>query len=100
MDNMRSVQAIFNVVVLNGFYPKKVNGKYDNDYMCNALYDTWTHHNITSDEYGLAMGAIKEYLGDFYTLYEALKTNGLPATASDRLAIYKNWVDRPVIRQE
>lgn len=85
MDTL--VQNVFNKVMAANLYQGNL--------MCFSLANASAGDIISSDEYFTAKAAIERYLQGAITLGVALKTNGLPCEISDRVAIYKDWANRP-----
>jgi len=102
-----NIQDIFNKVIALGVYDEdytlEVEGlDYLGKYMCDALvvacYFLHGPNSLSVDEYKYAEDAIAEYIGDSsHTLKGTLKDNGLDSSFKARLAIYKNWNNRPVL---
>lgn len=95
---MMDVQEIFNRVIDGGFY----QGGYDynnySDLMCISLFQARNKGVITPDEDKYAENVIKNYLNDWsgcVQLYNVLKNNALENSFKARLAIYKDWDNRP-----
>ena len=85
MDTL--VQKVFNKVMAANLYQGNL--------MCFSLAQASACEVINEEEYSMAKEAINEYLKDAITLGVALKANGLPCEISDRIAIYKDWTNRP-----
>lgn len=100
---MRTVQGIFNVVIRKGFY---TDDRFSTSFMCNALDTAWWDDVITGPEMFLALCEIRGYLRVLRkaggrkcsALENALELVGLPNDFEARLAIYKDWKNRPFPR--
>lgn len=102
--DIRPIQEIFDAVIDSGIYAK--DNRYSpscstledrRDYMCGALAVASAHGVISDDERLFAKHKIDLYLaisGRSY-LKQALEYYNLPSEFSDRLAIYRNWANRP-----
>lgn len=89
-----NVQDVFNRVIDAGFYSKA------SDWMCLSLVDAIDGGFISASEYRQARGEIRAYLSYRHpTLEGALKANGLPSDFEFRLAIYRDWVNRPSLKE-
>lgn len=95
---MRTVQEVFNDVIDEGFYFDESTYGKSARHMCGALYYAWYNGHITEAEYQRADAEIREYLQDHAFLRYALEVTGLPHEYEDRLAIYRNWANRPKLR--
>lgn len=98
---MSTVQQTFNTVIAHDYY-----GDLDysgSNYMCNALKAACRDGVICYSDFRQARAAINEYIleldphGDAAgtTLSYCLQVSSLPCNFSDRLAIYKDWENRP-----
>lgn len=85
----RSVQEIFDVVIGEGFYTKH------SYWMCPSLRSAFVEGVISRKEMVKARREIEIYLGPHYTLESRLYFHDLPCKFSDRLAIYRDWANRP-----
>lgn len=95
---VRSIQEIFNVVIEEGFYKSP-----SCSLMCFALIDAFDAGVISSEEMDAAHEAIRNYLtqtGEYNPIFlkSALFLSGLPYSFEDRLAIYKDWDNRPKLK--
>lgn len=113
MNQTRPIQEIFNIVIESGCYGeheyyKPVND--DNlqsddcywsedvrDFMCGALSVARHRGLISYMEADQAKTEIQKYLKPINRAYlsSALKDTGLPHDFNARLAIYKDWANRP-----
>ena len=89
------VQATFDKVIASGWYSEA-----NTPYMCPALNVCRRSNILTHEEVLAAKNEIDHYLGDYLTLEIALKRNSLPRGIKDRLAIYQDWANRPILRME
>ena len=92
---MTDVQAIFDKVIASGRYAEGVT-----TFMCTALTLCLKHKILPHEEVLIAKNEIDHYLGGYHTLGLALVENGLPCKPKDRLAIYKDWANRPKLLKE
>lgn len=81
------VQNIFNKIMDAGLYQGNL--------MCFSLANAVAGSVITEKEYLTAKAAIEMYICGAVTLGVALVHNGLPHEISDRIAVYKDWANRP-----
>lgn len=88
----RSVQEIFDAVIDGGFYTER------EDYMCFSLKGAYSEGVISKKEMRIAGRSIKSYLGRRYSLEAVLLEHGLPRKFSDRLALYRDWANRPSLK--
>jgi len=98
---MKNLQEIFNQAIDLGYY----QGHRGKIYMCFALSDMREDSVISAWECFRARRKIKQYMyeidhaksGYSYacTLELSLHRRGLPCEDNDRLAIYKDWKNRP-----
>lgn len=96
----RDVQAVFNKVIDAGYYGelRPLGTGRVCPYMCIALDRARNNGFITWDECTLAKTAISDYLTEcFSSLANALAYNRHPCSISARLAIYRDWANRPVL---
>lgn len=84
----RITQRAFDKVLSQGLYGKS-------NFMCFIL--ARTNNALTNTECRVATKSIKRYLGHHKMLAAALRDNDLPFTYKDRLAIYRDWKNRPDI---
>lgn len=89
---MKTIQKTFNNVIDNGFYPK-------DPYMCYALRDAKEAGHISSWQYWITSTAIKLYLRKtgYGSLKWALYKSNHPHTEPYRVAIYRDWANRPTL---
>lgn len=87
---MKTIQKIFDTVIDRGFYASKAT-----IFMCWALDEALYRDVITKVEHHIAINEIQNYLNGWATLQSALQRHDLPHSFPDRLAIYKNWANRP-----
>src|SRR5690554_3155291 len=85
----RSVQEIFDAVIDAGFYTERT------EWMCFSLRGAYSNGVISVKEMEIAECEIDEYLGGYSLLETKLYHNDLPCEFPDRLAIYRNWSNRP-----
>lgn len=83
------VQKIFDKVIESGHYRSKFG------LMCLSLQEARYCDAINKKQKEIAKQSIKEYLGFYPTLVMALRGNNLDASFASRLAIYKDWANRP-----
>lgn len=104
---MRSIQDIFNAVIEAGLYSHDtnqtvmVNGRWftvDNC-MCFSVASAINAKLISEDEGRLAYKEIDGYIGCYSFLRSALMVNTLPHDFHSRLAIYRDWANRPTLSQ-
>ena len=113
MNHTRSIQEIFNIVIESGCYGEHQYYKSDNkqyvydderdwsedvrDYMCGALKVAFLRELISYDEFEYVKAEIQKYLKPLNLGYlsAALKDAGLPNDFNAKLAIYKDWANRP-----
>lgn len=84
-----NVQQVFDTVILKGFY---------NDHhtlMCHSLKAAARHGIISKDEFVLADSEIRKYLGGFGSLGGLLSNKEQDWSFAARLAIYKDWANKP-----
>lgn len=100
---MKTTQEIFNLAISTGLYgPDAVrilcpDNKWRDAkrHMCFSLQHLYYSKQITNEEYAQADREINRYLREFGYLPSALEANSLPSSFQDRLAIYKDWENRP-----
>lgn len=94
----RDVQAVFDTVIDAGYYGELqplVSGRVS-PYMCIALNYARDDGVITWDECTLAKTEISNYLPECVSkLVTALAMNNLPHCFTSRLALYRDWANRP-----
>lgn len=87
------VQDVFNRVIDAKFY----NESYD--WMCLSLMDARDVKLISEKEYRQAREEIRAYLPPKYLfLRSVLEDNGLRGDFESRLAIYRDWANRPSLK--
>lgn len=99
----RTVQQLFNAVIDGGFYSERYFELGEpfppSEWMCCAVTSAVKANCVTAEEAGKIDRAINQYLHSMYiaagTLATALRRNDLPANFNDRLAIYRDWKNRP-----
>ena len=92
-SSTRTTQEILNAVIASGHYRKESPAPE----MCLSLFNAWEHGVITYKEYKQAVIEIQGYILGFAFLSTALAVNGLHAGRPSRLAIYKDWANRPTL---
>lgn len=99
----RTVQQLFNAVIDGGFYSDALN-RYDepfppSEWMCCAVTSANRAKCITDAEAEKLRRAIERYMISLClgagTLSTALRAVNKPASFSARLAIYRDWKNRP-----
>lgn len=105
--NEKVVQQIFNAVIAAGYYSEhevydageiSAYGPGDKrDFMCGALRIALHFGVISAGKYVLAKKAVSLYMdqSDRAYLESALKEAGMPSSFEYRLALYKDWANRP-----
>ena len=95
MNEPRDIQTIFNVAIESGHY-----NEHGTDWMCGALKQCTREGFITHLEYDIACEDIYKYLDttDCAFLETALRESRLPSKFKDRLAIYKDWANKPELK--
>lgn len=99
----RTVQQLFNVVIDGGFYSEDYNRWEEpfppSECMCCAVSSANRAKCITDAEAEKMRRAINRYMGSLCfnasTLSTALRAINKPAWFNDRLAIYRDWKNRP-----
>lgn len=87
------VQDVFNRVIDAEFYSEGY------DWMCLSLEGARERGLISRSEYKQAGDEIGAFLIFGYpTLRWALEANGLPSDFESRLAIYRDWTNRPNLK--
>lgn len=89
---MNNVQAVFDKVIAAGIYDENSKAF---ALMCLALSYAYDKKVITLDEMLLAKKEINSYLMPFGSLAGMLAFNKRPWDFESRLAIYKDWANRP-----
>ncbi len=100
VDVQADVQAVFDKVINAGYYgrPRHGNEHVMSSFMCISLDRARNNGLITWDECTLAKTAISGYLTEcFSSLTNALAYNRHPFNITARLAIYRDWANRPVL---
>ena len=92
---MTDVQDIFDKVIVYGRYAEGIT-----TFMCTALSLCLRSDILDYAEVLIAKNEIDHYLGGYHTLGRALDDNDLPCKPKDRLAIYKDWANRPKLLKE
>lgn len=102
---MRSMQEILDVVFAHGYYAPRSEiygslAKYAYPgnrswFMCDCLNYARDDKRITEEERTFARGEIREYIGGYSWMETFLEWKGCASSFTDRLAIYKNWDNRP-----
>lgn len=87
--NLMGLQKTFDKVIDERFYTESSFG------MCDSLRLAHSYGVISKGEWDSARRAIRAYLGGHIFLETKLYHNGLPCEFPDRLAIYRNWANRP-----
>ena len=90
---VKTTQEVLNAVISSGHYRKESPASE----MCLSLIKAWEDGVITRKEYKQAVIEIQDYIQGFSFLSTALHTNGLPHDRPNRLALYQNWNDRPML---
>lgn len=90
--NLMGVQKTFDKVIDGRFYTESSFG------MCDSLKLAHSYGVISKEELDNARRAIKAYLGDYIFLETKLYHYGLPHEFPDRLAIYRDWKNRPSLK--
>lgn len=88
----RSVQEIFDAVIDGGFYTER------EDLMCFSLGGACFEGVISKKEREIAAGSIQSYLRPYYSLESKLSCYDLPNKFPNRLAIYRDWANRPRLK--
>jgi hypothetical protein len=86
-----NVQTVFDKVIDLGFY----NQQQGSELMCRALKEAGRTGSISKEEFILANEEIKNYLSGFGSLGGMLFYRESPWEFPARLAIYKDWENRP-----
>ncbi len=89
----KTTQEIFNIVIDNGYYGTEASHR--EDFMCIALFSAYINKVITKDELAKATDEIDDYLNGVPLLRLYLLDRDLPHSFNDRLAIYRDWTNRP-----
>ena len=87
-----NVQNVFDKVIQAGIYKEEYS------LMCNALRRASVTALITPEEFHFARSEIQNYLGAFGSLGGFLNFKGRPHEFADRLAIYKDWANKPNLK--
>lgn len=95
MGFMKTTQEILNAAIASGHYRKESPAPQ----MCLSLFNAWEHGVITYKEYKQAVIEIQDYIRGCAFLATALAVNGLHSDRPSRLAIYKDWENRPTLTQ-
>ena len=86
-----NTQETFNTVIESGLY-------HYYELMCCALIDAGVDGIISEEERRAATQEINYYLKGFVSLRGKLVHNDLPDAFEDRLAIYQDWANKPVLK--
>lgn len=86
-----NIQEVFDKVIEAGYYTENA------PLMCFSLTKASFNGVISLEERSFAHDEIKKYLGAFGSLGGLLCNNKLPYCFQDRLSIYKDWANRPVL---
>lgn len=100
---IRPMQKLLNIAIETGTYHPEYGtaecGAHRSEFMCIALKTVSNIGLITDAEYAYAVDEIqayiREYTEDYYTLCMVLEDQGKPNNFEARLAIYKDWANRP-----
>lgn len=113
MNQTRPIQEIFDIVIESGCYGEHEYYKPINDddlqsddcywsedvrdFMCGALSVAYYRELISSMEMDQTKSEIQKYLRSANRAYlsSALRRAGLPHDFNAKLAIYKDWANRP-----
>ena len=95
---MRTIQEIFDAVIDGGYYANEFTPEEVSGHMCVALTYANAADRITEAERHLALDEIQEYLQGAIFLSTVLSIRDLPYEHEDRLAIYRDWVNRPQLK--
>jgi len=87
-----NVQNVFDKVIDSGLYAEK-------QLMCHAVKQAWADHVINCEEKAVALAEIKSYLKGYGSLAAALDNKKLAWDYSSRLAIYKDWTNKPSLEK-
>lgn len=90
---MKTTQEILNAAIASGHYRKESPAPE----MCLSLWNAWDAGVITYREYKQVVIEIQDYIRGFSFLSAALSANKLPHDRANRLALYQNWDDRPLL---
>ena len=98
---MSEVQDIFDKVIEGEYYCESFED------MCLSLKVAFEYEYITYGEYMYAFEQIKRYMGvdlgegvrDVGALVCLLRKNNLPHSFEDTLAIYKDWENKPTLKE-
>lgn len=97
MTKRKTIQQVFDLAIETGAYD------FDNRYMCHAI-DTLAVQGLIADHESIKVKtAINKYIGQVIyedgskviSLHSALSIRKIPNDFYDRLAIYKDWANRP-----
>lgn len=96
----RTTQEVFNIILDSGMYvskPDYVEVDETSMFMCHCILYARDLNLITSIEEKQTIASIAEYIKDRprMSLAEKLKKNNLPNSYQDRLAIYRDWANKP-----
>ncbi len=94
----KTTQEVFNIVIDKGYYAECILVSPGKSYfMCIALTLAYDNGHITTKEYNTALAEIDAYIDSPTTsvLKNYLIERDLYYSFNDRLAIYKDWANRP-----
>lgn len=96
MQNDEGVQAVFDNVMVAGFYANALKKGFG---MGHALRNALEDGAILGTEFELAQTAIDQYLRGTVCAYlrTALREAGHPYSPDDLMHLYQNWADRPAL---
>jgi hypothetical protein len=91
----KTTQAVFNIVIDKGHYG--TGALHRSDFMCIALKLAYDNGHITTKDYNTALAEIDTYIDSPTTsvLKNYLIERDLYYSFNDRLAIYRDWANRP-----
>lgn len=92
----RNIQQVFNKVIKDGFFTEADTK--GSSAMCLSLCSASIYGSITEEERLKAKASIQDYLRNYGFLRGALFHSNLPCDFAARLAIYKDWENRPTIK--
>lgn len=89
MNRHEEIQSLFDKVIDSGYYHHLG--------MCESVSLARSDGILNDQEALLLLDTLHSYLvpNGYVWLYAALLANGLPHGSADRLAIYRNWENRP-----
>ena len=105
MQNLRSVQQVFDSVIRAGLFAEQSYWPFSSTHMCDALYLAKLTNVIAEAEFEQAIAEIRKYMDEILkdveykeekrTLLKIYKLLGKDNTPKARMWVYKNWADRP-----